>query len=200
MLILLRVERQEVHADLEEGDVAQDVVPERLVLCPKPQAVRWLVQDATRVARAAPTSAEPEASFAHSRAVDAVILVPVVVVGAEPDVEQRQQTVLGSVGEGSVEVEPVVRRLVQHFEVLVQQEVRRRVLHLHVHSHFVGMVRGQGVDLHITGGQLVHFFGKVCVLISCFSLFCSFVCCLFWCWRCCCCFGALVVFVLFCFS
>ena len=49
---------------------------------------------------AAPTSAEPEASFAHSRAVDAVILVPVVVVGAEPDVEQRQQTVLGSVWGG----------------------------------------------------------------------------------------------------
>ena len=90
-----------------------------------------------RVARATPTAAEPEAACPLERAVDAIILVPVVVVGAEPGVQQRQEAVIGSVRVRGVEVESVARRLVRDLEILVDLNVRGAVGYFDGDAQFV---------------------------------------------------------------
>ena len=76
-----------------------------------------------RVARAAATAPEPETAFPLECAVDAVGFIPVVVVGAELGPEQRQEAVIGPVGEGVVECESVASRCACHLEVFVHLDV-----------------------------------------------------------------------------
>lgn len=72
--------------------------PEGLCVDALPGAVGGLEQGACRVARAAVLSPEPPASLVLLRAIHLVVLVVVVVVGAELGPEERREAVPEEVG------------------------------------------------------------------------------------------------------
>ena len=104
--LLVHLVRHDIGEQFVGRGVAQ-ALPEHFVLLSHQLPVTTSIHHAVRVARAAVFPAEPEAPAPHSRAVDVVVVVLVVVEGAEGGVEEREETVFRTVDVVGVKVEAV---------------------------------------------------------------------------------------------